>query len=72
MIIQRERKVALQFQPQSSSDRRMGSSTERCVLLPIASRKNTEYCAVDVLPMATEMAGVNIRLEGGAVRFVQR
>jgi hypothetical protein len=34
--------------------------------------ENTEYCVVDVLPMATEMAGVNMRLEVGAVRYVRR
>lgn len=59
--------MALQFESQPAANRRMGSSTEQYVFIYIAFLMLTTV-TVDVLPMATEMAGVNMRLEAGAIR----
>lgn len=49
----------------------MGKAAERLVKLVDAREDNilTNCLAVDVMPIATEMAGVDMRLEAGAIRY---
>ena len=62
--------MALQSEPQPPADWRLGPATERYVTSFLyCGEQNIHRCViVAVMPMATEMAGVDMRLEAGAIR----
>ena len=63
--------MAFQLESRSDSDGWLGSSTEW--LVPVPHQFNglvLKALTVNVMPVATEMAGVNMKLAAGAVRSV--